>query len=593
MKNKFLGLHHQGKFIVLCLVLGLTAVFMALNAALALTSQQAVLGFRLSAYSLSLAADCGAEPVESCGASPSFDSACIDACDVAASARHDGGTEEGSWLHYECQEACKQKFNDAQRAWGACYKQYKQLSDNYRNCINQQRAQQAEQQRQAQLEEQRRQAELQEQQRQAEAEQQKQATPQAPPTPELTPAPTTALKPKDEIKITTMYYSEIKNGDTVTAGPHERVIIYFSSGQRIELDENSSFQKWDEREVKSFFGRLYISIRRPFSVSTRYASTGVRGTKFSIDAQDKETTVRVIEGVVAVSDLKKKKTVNVKAGYEVVASGATVGKPTPVDSSILNAAWYDTIPPETSFWEESWKKTSALQSYKQECATSFDSATTKDTLAADEQAAMDSFNAMSSKLRIKVVRAVDLVGKKLYASNKKIDADGSTKAATLYVSANKIYYPGAKAKTWKSFAEPDSIKTIFSEARADTLTKALDNTSFNFYRWNTIATARLAAYVGSLSFDGTARFIKNTLGTDSQAGQSQASHSVILDEETKLPRSSATKVSIKTGKLLIPVTQVCSMSYGLAARITLPAKAATVSAAVGNEELGKMFQSAL
>lgn len=157
--------------------------------------------------------------------------------------------------------------------------------------------------------------------------QQQQPTPPQPTPPEPTP-PVDVQKENGEIII---YSSDIKNGETITAGKNEKKRIIFSNGAETVLAPGASITIKDVTWLDVLKGKLMFMLKHPldaqglrFKVTSRTAVASVRGTKFLLSANKTNTIIQVTEGLLDVSDLKGKKTVEVAAGYQT-----TVGKKGP------------------------------------------------------------------------------------------------------------------------------------------------------------------------------------------------------------------------------------------------------------------------
>jgi hypothetical protein len=74
---------------------------------------------------------------------------------------------------------------------------------------------------------------------------------------------------------------------------------------------------------KSVLGKLWGSGKGKFRTDGRYSSATVRGTIWLVQDECDGTLTRVRRGVVSVRDLKRKKTITVKAGHSYLASAVT------------------------------------------------------------------------------------------------------------------------------------------------------------------------------------------------------------------------------------------------------------------------------
>lgn len=403
-------------------------------------------------------------------------------------------------------------------------------------------------------------------------------------------------KPTVNVTGRAVKYESLKPGQVVAVGDNWPIGIEYKDGSHIYLDQGAALRFIGPNEYRMLTGKFYVIIgkllagKKFATAQATFTAAKTEHTEMWMNVSGNETVVQVSAFPslsVAATDAKKK-TVKVSGGEQLTATATGLGKKKSFDAKKVDT-WYATIAPSSSFFDESWKKTSASSAYRQECKTVFSAATAIQTLTADEQASLDAINAALSKASIKEVRAIDMAGKKLYALTEKISTNGK-KSAALYINAKNIYYPGAKANSWKSYADAKAISSSFASASKDSLTSGMDKASFKFYSWTNDLT-RIANYTGFLTSDGTIGLIKDLTGADVEQGQLVATKSLQIDDETKLPIKSSTTLNIISGKLSIPTTQSCTISYGTAAKITMPSKAPAVSAKIGNDELGKLFQS--
>jgi len=261
----------------------------------------------LSTPPRSFAADsCGVEPVETCGTESS--STCDKQCESASN-------------FWNCYTPCTDAYIAVRDTWQACHVQFSTSHNQYLQCTWKQRDEEAaEQQRQAQLKQQ--------------TDLEKSSTPK-----QTTTNTSNTSTPKPEIVIKTLVVGEdIKEGDTVTTGKNERTIIVFPDGSKIQINGDSSFSFTNKNEGKTLKGKIYLFFEKlvkgkTYTVTTPNSTCSIRGTKFSVETKKNKTIVNVTEGVVAVSDTKKKKTVNVKAGYKISVNGKSIGKATRLKTS--------------------------------------------------------------------------------------------------------------------------------------------------------------------------------------------------------------------------------------------------------------------
>jgi len=74
---------------------------------------------------------------------------------------------------------------------------------------------------------------------------------------------------------------------------------------------------------KSVLGKLWGSGKGKFRTDGKYSSATVRGTIWLVQDECDGTLTKVRRGVVSVRDIKRKKTVKVKAGHSYLASAVT------------------------------------------------------------------------------------------------------------------------------------------------------------------------------------------------------------------------------------------------------------------------------
>jgi hypothetical protein len=74
---------------------------------------------------------------------------------------------------------------------------------------------------------------------------------------------------------------------------------------------------------KSVLGKLWGSGKGKFRTDGRYSSATVRGTIWLVEDRCDGTLTQVKRGVVSVRDIKRKKTVKVRAGHSYLASAVT------------------------------------------------------------------------------------------------------------------------------------------------------------------------------------------------------------------------------------------------------------------------------
>ncbi len=81
--------------------------------------------------------------------------------------------------------------------------------------------------------------------------------------------------------------------------------------------------KKKKKGPKSVLGKLWGSGKGKFRTDGKYSSATVRGTIWLVEDRCDGTLTQVKRGVVSVRDIKRKKTVKVKAGHSYLASAVT------------------------------------------------------------------------------------------------------------------------------------------------------------------------------------------------------------------------------------------------------------------------------
>lgn len=144
----------------------------------------------------------------------------------------------------------------------------------------------------------------------------------------------TAKQNANKITERTVFYGQdLKDGQTLKSGLHERINIELGDGSVITLEPNSSIMltKLNEYEtLKGKFDFIFKSIlkgQRPIRIRSRTAVIGVRGTKFTTLVDNSKTMLQVTEGLVDASTVDGKKTVKVLAGYQTTITKNKILKP--------------------------------------------------------------------------------------------------------------------------------------------------------------------------------------------------------------------------------------------------------------------------
>jgi len=159
----------------------------------------------------------------------------------------------------------------------------------------------------------------------------------------------------DSLKDEVYTVKDLKTGTYVKSKKGQRLTIPVPEGS-IVLDESSIVQKikdgWKvvSGKTKFVYDLLKKSSAQGYAkVTSMTAVCSVRGTTFLMDVDKKnksKTTIRVLEGVVDVTDNRKKNKVEVKAGTQtVVIKGKKPSNPTTFDPGSLDP-WHVNNPNE-------------------------------------------------------------------------------------------------------------------------------------------------------------------------------------------------------------------------------------------------------
>jgi hypothetical protein len=92
--------------------------------------------------------------------------------------------------------------------------------------------------------------------------------------------------------------------------------------KRVRAAEVSAKKK-KKKGPKSVLGKLWGSGKGKFQTNGKYSSATVRGTIWLVEDRCDGTLTQVRRGVVSVRDIKRKKTVKVKAGHSYLASAVS------------------------------------------------------------------------------------------------------------------------------------------------------------------------------------------------------------------------------------------------------------------------------
>jgi hypothetical protein len=198
----------------------------------------------------------------------------------------------------------------------------------------------------------------------------KTTTPTTPAKPTTPTKPVVPVKPKTQQEIAEQQptlrfpfntmkltdFGSLPRGVPVRAGNGERMEVTLNDGSKVLVDSNATFIPVSDTEVDDVFGR-FRHLWKPFhdgkcivnnnlarqacrTVKTNHAILSVKQTEFTVDTDASGTTVNVFEGLLAVSDLKWKKTIDVAAGQTTfIPKNGLPEDPKPIDPAKLDRWW--------------------------------------------------------------------------------------------------------------------------------------------------------------------------------------------------------------------------------------------------------------
>ncbi len=119
---------------------------------------------------------------------------------------------------------------------------------------------------------------------------------------------------------------DVKAGDLLKAKRNETIIITYADGAKVILEPGASMKITSESLVLLLRGKIQFlmkDLKGMFRKEYQYKgipwAMAVRGTEFLVDVKPTCFTLWVLDGIVDVYDLKGENTIEVKAGYSVVA----------------------------------------------------------------------------------------------------------------------------------------------------------------------------------------------------------------------------------------------------------------------------------
>ncbi len=130
-------------------------------------------------------------------------------------------------------------------------------------------------------------------------------------------------------------------GDTLRTGKDGRADILLDEGGLLSLDSGSALILTEKGGEALIYGEIQCRIRRKFEIRTPSCAVAVRGTEFVLrEVPGKPTAVVVIDGTVAFSDIKGKKTVLVGAGQQsYLLPDGTPAEPTKANLQEMKKWW--------------------------------------------------------------------------------------------------------------------------------------------------------------------------------------------------------------------------------------------------------------
>jgi hypothetical protein len=164
---------------------------------------------------------------------------------------------------------------------------------------------------------------------------------------------------EEELKIGQTF----QTGDVIKTEAGSWVELGFPDGSIVKIDEDCRLkaEEWlaeleeEESTLKTVFdliiGRIYsfFTGEEPKEIHTSSFAMAVRSTEFTLDvADDGQTTIVVLEGIVECSDLNRTKTVEV-GQYQILVMkpGELPSAPTSIDANEIDR-WWTSLPKEVT-----------------------------------------------------------------------------------------------------------------------------------------------------------------------------------------------------------------------------------------------------
>ena len=160
----------------------------------------------------------------------------------------------------------------------------------------------------------------------------------------------------ENFRLTELAYNNLTYGKQFQSSQDERAVIKMPDGSEMHMDMGSTITPISDYEVKSDTGRFMYDYKPATGggcgsigqsptwacrqVDARDATLRVKGTQFAVDTDKYGTNITVMEGVLSVSDLKGKKTVEVAGGqYTYIANRGLPTDPQSFDTSQVDFWW--------------------------------------------------------------------------------------------------------------------------------------------------------------------------------------------------------------------------------------------------------------
>ncbi len=411
-------------------------------------------------------------------------------------------------------------------------------------------------------------------------------TPGPSPEPPVIPAITAPTIGSGEINTQYLEMPQIAIGQVIAA-PADKSIEILAPVGKIQLRSGSSLKYLGEDVWEAIKGTYHFLINKlgnkRFQVRSTTAVISVRGTDFTVEAAaDGQTVVKVYGGTVAVATPDGKQKANVAKGLALTAGAKGLAKTAKITKAVGDD-WYQQIGLSPVFLSQAWKNTAAALEYSETCVITAEAATPAQALTAEEKKVVAAFNASIPKYRVKEVDAVTFKGKKMTTSKERLNVSGRL-FGEIYIDDKNIYYPDG-AKGWKAFSEPSFIAGMWQTIKTDNLTYGANQATMVFDHWNSSDKGRMAVYKAMANRNGTDDLVSAAFSKELAAGQDLAQLVIYVDEAAGLLAKFEVSLKVKSGKIIIPIKEICQVDYSAGAKIKVPAKAKRVEVRTGLTEL--------